>query len=103
MNSDLSDAAVCPHESAYMYPLAKPVNGCQLIAYKCHNYEDFKAGKCGAEGMPLEFNFDYYEKLNNQLNETKLPNNLFIETSGSFPYCLFHYQIVVKLFILIMF
>ena len=94
---DLEFASFCAHETAYKYPITKPENGCQFIAYKCGNGYDFYAGECADEGMPLEFNFNYYDNSTDKMNETKSPNNLFIKTSDSYPYCLFHYQIVVKI------
>ena len=80
---------------AYKYPIAISENGCQMIAYKCDNYQEFESGKCGQDYKPMEFNFDFYDNPDNRVNETNSNNNLFIKTSDRYPYCLFHYQIVV--------
>lgn len=86
----------CPHDTAYKYPIAIPTNGCQFIAYKCSDYNEFEGGKCAEEGLPMEFDFEFYDKPNIKINETQPPNGLYIKTSDTYPYCLFHYQIVVQ-------
>lgn len=85
----------CPHESAYIYPIVRPNNDCQFIAYLCDDYEDFEAGKCADDSKPIELNFDFYDNPSHGLNASEGPNNLFIKTGASYPYCLFHYQIIV--------
>ena len=95
-NTDITDVAICGHESSYVYPIAEPQNGCQFIAYKCPNYEDFEGGKCAEEGLPLGFNFESYDNPDYSLNQTKPPNDMFIKTSDTYPFCLFHYQIIVS-------
>ena len=88
---------LCPHETAHKYPVLKPPNSCQYIAYKCKDYSTFELGKCAEEGLPLEFNPEFYDKTESKLNETQPPNNLFIKIGDSPPFCLFHYQIVVNI------
>lgn len=92
---DVSSINFCGHDMAYKYPIVVPQNNCRFIAYKCGNYEDFETGKCGQEYMPLELDFDFYDT-NNRVNETNGTNDMYIRTSDRYPYCLFHYQIVVN-------
>ncbi|CAG2170644.1 unnamed protein product [Oppiella nova] len=67
-----------------------------IIAYNCQDLDDFNAGKCASLAQPLELDLKYYDNTDNKLNQTNPPNEMFIQTSASYDYCLFHYQIVIE-------
>ena len=97
----------CDHQRATQLPIAQPQSalyGCQIIGYQCDSYEDFNDGKCaecGSDGIkckPLEFSPEFWAKSDNWRNSLQtFPNNYYFKTHDSFPFCLFHYQIVVNI------
>ncbi len=95
---------------AHLYAISDPSlnnSDCQFVAYKCDSYSNFLGGKCadcGSNGescRPFESKLDYWDNPINQNIQTKLTNQFYINTEVYPQFCLFHYQIVVNIFILI--
>ncbi|CAG2101124.1 unnamed protein product [Medioppia subpectinata] len=97
---DILNLIVCSHIMAYVYPVIVPQNDCQFIAYRCPTLPDYKNGECAELAQPMQFDFAYYDNPDNKLNQTSTPNEMFIETSGSYDYCQYHYQILTTLTLL---
>ncbi|CAG2104286.1 unnamed protein product, partial [Medioppia subpectinata] len=93
---DILNLIVCSHIMAYVYPVIAPQNDCQFIAYRCPTLPDYENGECAELAQPMQFDFAYYDNPDNKLNQTSTPNEMFIETSGSYDYCQYHYQILME-------
>lgn len=104
------DTVNCNHRRATLLPISEPslFNTCQLIAYECESYERFSEGECADCGFneekckPLNLDTNYWDYADhNGPAEDKLDEQfsrqMFLQTSDMFPFCLYHYQIVVWL------
>ena len=102
------DTVNCNHRRATILPIAEPslFNTCQLIAYECDSYDKFSEGECADCGpdeekcKPLNLDTNYWDygnhiKVKDKLDQQR-SRQLFIQTSDMFPFCLYHYQIVVS-------
>lgn len=75
---------------------------CHFIAYKCRSYAAFTHGECGrcdhqSDCFNIGFHFQYREMNPEPLRETKTPSRYYIRTGEKENFCLFHYQIILKL------
>lgn len=81
-------------------------NGCQEVAFECRDWAAFISGECGRcndsnsqcffMGFPFQYTTDQMDT-SLVLRSSFPAKKLYIATSGKEPFCLNHYQIVVKL------
>lgn len=75
---------------------------CQQVAYECRDYQAFQMGECAkcddANGQCFLMGFDYqYAEIGEIPLRTSRPGKkLYISTGHQEPYCLQHYQVLVK-------
>lgn len=76
-------------------------------AYRCDNYTDFEAGKCGIcrdgsdDCKPFGRWFDYWQK-QKPSRESTSPIVYFVDTRNEMPYSYFFYQIRVNVALLLL-
>jgi len=108
----ITETFSCNHRRATIFPIADPsiFNTCQQIAYKCDSYEEFLNGECadcGSDGekcKPFPLQLDFWDiSYNNIVGKTQSAKRFFLKTSDMLPFCLYHYQVVVKSFLYVVF
>lgn len=89
----------CSHNKAPKYfteTILKPQ--CLIIGHSCDDHHSFMRGKCadcGTDGKKCAImGMDADEYITRMENKT---HNFYVETNFDFPFCLFHYQITVKI------
>ncbi|OTF77389.1 hypothetical protein BLA29_006460, partial [Euroglyphus maynei] len=99
----LSDAIACSHRRAYLLMTYEEqmFDDFESNAYRCNNYTDFEAGKCGIcrddsdDCKPFGRWFDYWQRQKPSRDWTS-PIVYFVDTRTEMPYSYFFYQIKVK-------
>ncbi|XP_023228761.1 pancreatic triacylglycerol lipase-like [Centruroides sculpturatus] len=89
----------CNHQRAVDF-FTSTINygSCVSVGYRCSNWNTFLEGKCaecGPDGSQCAIMGPRAIE-SKRFNHTNL--KLYLKTSGRVPYCLFHYQIIIKLF-----
>lgn len=93
-------AAFCSHRWANFLFIDSVLNPtCPFVAYACQDWDTFLEGRCadcGEDGQNcaiLGLQSDKYLPS----REIREPRKYFLKTNSQWPYCLYHYQVIVKL------
>ncbi|CAG2105024.1 unnamed protein product, partial [Medioppia subpectinata] len=105
----------CSHMRATELPIAERLlrdntnhtpeqEECQWVGYQCKSYINFQEGlcsDCGNDGKKcklIEYLPEFWLKPDNLVDvQQNYPQNLYMLTSGTPPYCVFHYMIELKM------
>ncbi|XP_067322790.1 lipase member I isoform X2 [Anolis sagrei] len=86
----------CDHQrSVYLY-MASLEENCNVTAYPCDSYEDYRNGKCVSceafHPLPCPVPGYYADKWKNHLIEKSPPvTTAYFDTSDKEPFCIYHY------------
>lgn len=75
---------------------------CQQVAFECRNYEAFTLGECGKcdefnnQCYLMGFDYQYAELGQLPIRSSREQKRLFISTGSDEPFCLQHYQVLIK-------
>ncbi|XP_043849385.1 lipase member I-like [Dromiciops gliroides] len=92
----------CEHQRAIFLFLSSLSAKCNLIAYPCNSYEDYRNGRCfNCEDFGLRFcpTTGYYaDPWKNYVIKRNSPGlNAYFDTSPKEPFCLYHYVLDIRI------
>uniref|UniRef100_A0A8C3TDC3 Lipase H n=1 Tax=Chelydra serpentina TaxID=8475 RepID=A0A8C3TDC3_CHESE len=88
----------CDHQRSVFLFLSSLKESCNIIAYPCDTYRDYRNAKCASceafQPMPCPVLGYYADKWKNYLTLKNPPvTKVFFDTSDKEPFCLYHYLV----------